>query len=219
METYSNISIPTFIINLPERIDRRLHVLEQFRDKDEFDIQIVEGCKHEIGAIGLWMSIRKIVESALNNNEDIIIICEDDHVFTKDYSWEYLLKNIIEAHEQGAELLNGGVGGFGMSIPVSQNRFWVNWFYCTQFIVLYNSVFKKIINEPMGSSDTADGLLSNITSNKMILHPFVSIQKDFGYSDISWINGKVEGHIDSLFQNAQQRLELNRQKFENILSK
>lgn len=51
MET---IPIPTYIINLKSRIDRKEHKLKEFAVRVEFKIHIVEVIEHEIGAIGLW---------------------------------------------------------------------------------------------------------------------------------------------------------------------
>lgn len=204
-EVAENISIPTYIINLKERSDRLAHIQKQFIDKPEFALTIVDACKHTIGAVGLWQSVCRIIELAINNDDDVIVICEDDHEFTGHYSREYLLENIIEAHEQGVEILSGGVGGFGLSLPVSKNRIWMNWFFCTQFIVLYRSIFQKILDTPFDDTVTADGMLSIISSRKMTLFPFISVQKEFGYSDVTAINNE-KGAVSRWFINAENRL-------------
>ena len=63
--------------------------------------------------------------------------------FTQYYSVDYLLSNIAEAYAQGAELLNGGIGGFGNAVPVDTNRSCVDWFWCTHFVVLFAPIFLK----------------------------------------------------------------------------
>lgn len=93
--------IPVYAINLKERLDRRTHLEEQFRGKKEFKLIWIEAVEHRIGAVGLWQSIVKAVETAIRNDDDLMIICEDDHTFTSSYSTEYLLKNIIEADNYG----------------------------------------------------------------------------------------------------------------------
>ncbi|SPW20418.1 hypothetical protein [Elizabethkingia anophelis] len=40
-----NIVIPVYIINLEERTDRLQHVLNEFKDKNEFIIEIVQSRK------------------------------------------------------------------------------------------------------------------------------------------------------------------------------
>lgn len=135
------IYIPTYVINLPNRIDRKQHILKEFQSKDEFELKIIEACTHPVGAIGLWNSIVKIIKEAIRNDDDAIIICEDDHYFTENYSSDYLLDNILGAFEQGADILSGGIGGFGYAVPVAKNRYWVDWIWCTQFIVVYKKFY------------------------------------------------------------------------------
>jgi hypothetical protein len=184
-EFFNDVAIPTYIINLPERTERLAHIKKQFAGKDEFKVQIVEACKNPIGAVGLWESIRKIVKIAMDNEDDIIIICEDDHQFTADYSKSLLLKNIIEAHEQHTEMISGGICEFHKALPVATNRAWVSTSFCTQFIILYKPVFQKILDAPYDDTVTADAMLSIIVSNKMVFFPFISGQKPFGYSDVT----------------------------------
>lgn len=205
-ESFENIIIPTYIINLPERTERLEHIRNQFVGRKEFDITIVEACKHKIGAYGLWLSIRKVIQMAIDNDDDVIIICEDDHQFTEHYSKEYLLKNIIEAHEQGACFLSGGTGRFDHAIPLTENRYWVNHCLSAQFVVLYKKFFRQILEEPFNESVVADLLYSAMTSNKMVLYPFISTQKDFGYSDVTDIHNKDKGIVARLFSESDARL-------------
>jgi len=99
----------------------------------------------------------------------LIIICEDDHCFTDDYSKEYLLANILEAHRQDAEYMSGGTSYFNFAIPVAPNRFWVDTCLATQFVILYKKKFMKLLEEPYDETVVADILLSRMMANKMIL--------------------------------------------------
>jgi len=67
VELSDDISIPTYVINLAERTERKAHIINQFKNKPEFAVKIVEACKHEIGAVGLWQSFRKIVQMAIDH--------------------------------------------------------------------------------------------------------------------------------------------------------
>lgn len=173
----------------------------------EFDVTIVEACKHSIGAVGLWNSILKIVQIAIAGDDDVIIICEDDHQFTQHYSKGYLLQNIVEAAKQGVEILTGGIANFSHAIPLSTHRLWIDSFWCTQFIIVYKSLFEKILKEPFEETDTADGKLSEMTSHKMTLFPFISLQKNFGYSDVTKINRLQKDFLDNGFAGTGKRLE------------
>lgn len=201
-----DIFIPTYVINLKERTERLQHIKEQFKNKNEFDLTIVEACEHDNGRIGLWNSIVKIIKKAVENNDDVIIICEDDHAFTEYYSKKYFVNNLIEAHGQGADLLSGGIGGFGFAVSTSKNRYWIDWLYCTQFIVVFQNLFDEILSYDFKEDDTADGVLSHLSMNKMTIYPFISIQKDFGYSDVTKSNNEYKGLITQHFEITDQRL-------------
>lgn len=198
--------IPTYVINLPERTDRKKHISAEFEDREEFDVKIIEACIHSVGTIGLWNSIVKIVKMAIEQDEDVIIICEDDHYFTEFYSKEYLIDNILQAHEQGADILAGGIGGSGIAVPVARNRYWVDWFWSTQFIVVYKKFYHQIIDYEFKDKDTADGVLSQLSNNIMTLYPFISRQKEFGYSDISQKNNDNPGLVTQYFEQSEAYL-------------
>ncbi|MRG46981.1 glycosyl transferase [Chitinophaga sp. SYP-B3965] len=206
IDDYEGIVIPTYVINLSSRTDRLEHIQRQFNGRKEFDLLIVDACRHEIGAVGLWQSIVKIIKDASTKEDEVIIICEDDHEFTADYCSHFLMKNIIEAHQQGVKLLSGGIGGFNQTVPITPNRCWIDTFWSTQFMVIYRGFFQTILNEPFEDGDTADGKFSEMTSNKMVLFPFISIQKDFGYSDVTVTNNVMNGEVTRLFRDTSARL-------------
>ncbi|MDQ0968481.1 methylmalonyl-CoA mutase cobalamin-binding subunit [Flavobacterium sp. W4I14] len=210
---HDGFSIATYVINMQERTDRLAHILRQFKDRPEFDVTVLEACKHEIGAVGLWYSILKMIKLALENDDDVIIMCEDDHEFTEYYNAEYLMQNIIASHEQGVAILCGGIAGYGEVVPLTENRYWLNTFLSTQFIVLYKKIFKKILNYKFKDDDVADLVLANLTSHKMVLYPFISRQKDFGYSDITTLHNEQPGLVQNMFNETEQRLEKIRQAY------
>lgn len=203
---YDHLAIPTYIINLPERTERLAHIKAEFAGKNEFEVQIVDACKHEIGAFGLWMSIRKVIEIAIANDDDVIIIAEDDHQFTDDYNKEFLIRNVVEANEEGACLLSGGSGKFNTAVPVTANRYWVNHLLSTQFMVVYRRFFQDILDEPFDKEIVADLTYSRITPYKMLLYPFISKQKDFGYSDITSVHNQDKGLITRMFSESEKKL-------------
>lgn len=211
--------IPTYIINLPERIERRAHMEKQFAGRDEFELHWVEAYRHRIGAVGLWQSIVRIIREAKINHEDAVLICEDDHCFTEHYSSQLLFTHIVAAHRQGAELLSGGIGNFGTAMHVAPSRFWIDWYWSNQFIIIYKRAYDKILNYTFEDTDTADGVFSNILQLKMVIWPFISVQKNFGYSDATPINQDKPSKIEQYFKDASEQLStLNavHQYFEHI---
>ena len=161
-----------------------------------------------MGCLCSRQSILKIIKQVKNGDDDVIIICEDDHMFTEHYDKSRFIQNLIEASDQGVELLSGGIGGFGNAIPVTQNRYWIDWLWCTQFIVLYRPIFRKILEYEFDDTDTADGVLSELTSHKMVLYPFISIQHDFGYSDVTRSNNEINEMITTHFRNANEKMNI-----------
>ncbi|WPV64035.1 hypothetical protein [Chitinophaga sp. LS1] len=206
---YEGMVLPTYIINLPERVERRIHILGQFDGRKEFDYKLIKAVKHSVGAYGLWQTIRKIIHLAIENDDEVILICEDDHEFSADYSRDFLFKNILEAHLQGADYISGGSGGFDYALPITENRFWVNPCYSTQFIIIYKKFFQQILDEPYDETVIADILLPSMTSNKMLLYPFISFQKDFGYSDVTPLHHEYKGLITRIFSNSEKALALH----------
>lgn len=205
-DVYQDIIIPTYVINSPKRMDKLAHIELQFDGKSEFELMIFEGNKNTTGEIGLWQSILKIINMAFFNEDDVIIICEDSHEFTKDYSKIFLLQNIIEAANQGAEILSGGISNFYHAVPITKNRLWIDTLCCTQFIIVYKSLFTKILKEPFEDADTVSGKLSEITSHKMILFPFISKQKNFENCNVGRIDQQIEINIEDGFVKSEKRL-------------
>ncbi|WP_316793711.1 methyltransferase domain-containing protein [Pedobacter frigoris] len=215
---FENLVLPVYVINLEERKDRLEHIKNQFVGKSEFELRFMKACKHSIGAVGLWSSIVKCVEDGIKNDEDFIIICEDDHQFTDNYDRNLFIKSILKAHEKRCDILNGGIGGFTNAVPIGDSLYWVDTFWCTQFIVIYRKFYEKILKEQFAESDTADGKFSKMTNNILVIYPFVSNQFDFGYSDVT-SNNNQSGLIVRHFKNSQSNFEVYRKVFDRFISK
>jgi GR25 family glycosyltransferase involved in LPS biosynthesis len=201
-----NWSVPTYILNLPERKDRRDHILKQFDGRYEFGIQVVEAVKHKVGAYGHWQSFRKIISIALENDDDVIVICEDDHEFTQYYDRTKFLREVFFAHMIGCDYMTGGSGKFDIAVPLSEDLFWTNYCFSTQFIVVYKKFFQKILDTQFDESVVGDMKLSELTENKLIMVPAISVQKAIGVSDITALHNEQEGIVQDMFQLANERL-------------
>jgi len=204
---YTDIVIPTYVIGLKSGEDRSKHIKKQFDGRMEFEVNIVKAIKEINTPVDLWLSIVNVINLAIANQDDVIIICQDDHEFTVDYSRDYLFQHIIEAHSQGTHLLIGGLTDFDQIVPLTEHRYWINTFVSTQFMVVYRNFFQQILEEIFTEEDTVSDKLSEMTSNKMVLHPFVSIQNDPGtfsmHSDPYPINN---GSGNALFKAASERI-------------
>lgn len=201
----SRYFIPTYVINIPERTDRLEHIRNEFKGRLEFDLHIIEASRHEIGAVGLWQSIRRILTEAKESGEDFVLICEDDHFFTEQYNREQFLHQIMLAGVMGAQMLSGGIGDFSNLVPLPGGVAWIDRFWCTQFIVIYRNAYDLIFDAPFSLRDVADEKLSTLLTAKMVIIPFISEQTDFGYSDITESNNH-DSMIRRHFDNARAKL-------------
>lgn len=178
--------IPTFIINLKQRVERCGHILRQFSERTIFDCTLVEAIENENGRLGLWQTIKKIVSKNINSEYEYILICEDDHEFTEYYSDQKLLSCIDDSNILKADILLGGICFCNKKIQqANSNLFSVDHFACTQFMVIFRSFFDKILNAQFAEDDCADWKIAGLSNKKLVIYPFISVQKDFGYSDVS----------------------------------
>lgn len=206
-DKYEGLQISTYVINLPKHIDRRESIEKEFCNKPEFLLEIVPAETHKIGAVGLWKSIKKIVKYAMTQStDDVILICEDDHIFTEAYKRDSLFKYILKGAEYNTQIIFGGVGGVHNMVFVTDGLYWVDKVWCTQFIVIYRNAFQIILDAPFTNEDVADEFLCKILANKLVIWPFISVQKEFGYSDVTENNTRL-GVLTQLFDEANRRFE------------
>lgn len=200
-------SITVNVINLKHRTDRRSHIIKQFCDKPEFLINIVPAITHEKGTYGLWQTILQIVREEKERDSDFFILCEDDHTFTENYSLELLLGCILQAKSLNADMLSGGCSWFHSAVQLRKNLFWVDKFTGMQFTVVFNKFYLQILNANFGEEVIADFSLSSITNYIFVIYPYISIQKEFGYSDVT-LRNEEEGYINRIFNTSIKRLDI-----------
>jgi len=83
---------------------------------------------------------------------------------------------------------------------------------------MYRKFFQRLLQEPYDDTVTADDKISEMTSHKMVLHPFMSVQHDFCYSDITESN-KIPGKITRHFDTANHRLQACADAYKRYLNK
>lgn len=148
--------IPTYVINLKERRDRRAHIELQFENRTEFSLHFVDAVRHNTGAIGLWETIKHIILNVENSKSDYIILCEDDHVFADAYVYKDFIKELNIARGLGADILVGGPSYVNGTLPVSNNLFWVQKFTGTQFVIVFRKFYNRILEANFQDEDCAD---------------------------------------------------------------
>ncbi|MBS1663082.1 MAG: hypothetical protein JST68_18710 [Bacteroidetes bacterium] len=190
--------LPVFAVNLKSRTDRHQHIRQVFSGRPEFELTIVQAEEHTTGAIGLWNTIVKLISKVEQAGYEYIILCEDDHQFTEDYSPAALFDRIDEAIAHDADVLLGGPSWFSGALQVSPDLFWVDRFAGLQFTVLFRKFFPRILRADFRRGDAADYKIADLSENKYFIYPSISTQIEFGYSDATPTNNDP-GRVDKLF--------------------
>lgn len=201
------MSINVFTANLPNRMERRKHIAVQFEDKKFFFLKVTPAISCSIRAKSLWLTIQHIVKEKVNWQDDFFIFCEDDHQFTEHYSFNLLQQVIRESQALDADILCGGVSWFKTGVQISNNLFWVEKFSGLQFTVIFKKFYPKIVEADFTEHDAADYKISELTDQKFVIYPFISTQRDFGYSDVTVKNNEA-GRVERLFEDTSERFEL-----------
>lgn len=201
---------PVYVVNLPERTDRLSHTQNQFNNRIEFSVKIVQAIVTGKGAEGLWRTLCLICKNAITLQLKYIIFCEDDHKFTKDYSKEFFESIIHDCDLLRPEVVLGGVSWMDSCIVVNERLAWVGKFTGLQFAIIYKDAFIKIIEADFYKWGAADLALSGLFSRKFLVTRFISIQQDFGYSDVTKANNG-KGQVESLFKQSYLRVSLAQQ--------
>lgn len=210
--TETNELHPTFAINLKHRPDRREHIIRELTGYDCFRVEIVDASEDVVGAIGLWKSIVKIVRKAVLASHEYIIICEDDHIFTPSFKPLILAKCINEGRIISADVIIGGASAVYSCCKVSENLIWMESFTGTQFVVVFSKFFDKILNAEFDQTDSADFKLASLTRSIYCTYPFFSVQKEFGYSDVTTTNS-TQGRLLKLFSEASDAVQFCLERF------
>lgn len=202
-----NTPFNVYVPNLSYRKERKINIYNQFKNRREFKLHIVPAFEHRIGAVGLWKTIQYILKEVIDKDDEFIIFCEDDHHFTEKYNFSYLIRNIKDTQERNADIILGGVSWFRDAIQISKDIFWVEKFSGLQFTIIFKKFYKKIISANFSETDAADYKISSLSDKKFIIFPFISIQKEFGYSDVTKKNNE-SGVVDKLYEETSERLHL-----------
>lgn len=195
-----------YVVNLPERKDRFNHIIDTFYTRKEFDVRMVDPVPQKSGALSLWLTIKRILVT-VSKDLPFFILCEDDHEFISHYSFSLWQRCINEAQQFDADVLCGGVSWFKTGVQVSENLFWVEKFSGLQFTVIFQKFYQTIFNASFAEFDQADFRISDLTEKKFVIYPFISVQKDFGYSDVTSRNDR-ERRVERLFAETSERFNL-----------
>src|SRR5699024_1554209 len=149
----------------------------------EFNVKVVEAIINEVGSTGLWETIKHILKDLVDDQQEYVVICEDDHLFTENYFKTILFECIRINIKLKADVLSGGVSWFTDALMVQPNLFWVETFSGIQFIIVFKKFFKHILSASFEADDSTDYKMCALSQKIFFIYPFISIQYDYGYSD------------------------------------
>lgn len=205
LTNFNEISLPVYITGLKNGAERFMKIQRQFAGRQEFELNFVESPERKNETVEQWDSIVISVKKAIENGDDFFILCEADHEFTGCYNRDNFVRHIIGAYTQKADLLSGGIGGFGVAMPVNQQRYWIDWLWCTQFIVIFRQFYQQILSYNFQKTDKPDSVFSKLSKNKMVIHPFISSPTSFDNSNIA---NNLKGKAPQIFKQADKRFQI-----------
>lgn len=96
-----------FYINLESRLDRKQHVEDQLNSIGINGTRF-NACKMTNGAIGCSISHIKCLQTAIENQWDHVLICEDDITFLKPLLFKTQLNKFLERNDEWDVILLAG---------------------------------------------------------------------------------------------------------------
>lgn len=184
--TKDNFVLPVYVLAYNNDLEKLKFTIGQFSEKDEFNISLVDSCIQSNQKVHEWQVVVNCVKKAIKENEDFFILCKDDHMFASHYNKDKFIEHIIGAYAQHADILLGGAESSGSHVPVASNRYWIENFSNSSYIVIYKCFYFKILACTRDELGCVDMILSKLSVNKMIIYPFISAK----YNNDSSVPGK-----------------------------
>jgi len=177
-----------YVINLKHRVDRYQKIKQNFSIYKNINLVFIEAVKHENGAIGCFLSHKKCIQHAKDNQMKNIIVVEDD-CLPIGYNFEERLINITSYLDNNTDwdIFLGGVNG---TIPKyitkliqsnNENLFEIT-FGGTAHFIIYNNTSYYYFLEQDETKTYVDKCWSNHLK-ALTCYPFIATQY-CSYSDI-----------------------------------
>jgi GR25 family glycosyltransferase involved in LPS biosynthesis len=204
---FKNNNITTaYVINLPERTDRKNTIIEKFKNTSirlEF-VNAVRSKKGQNGNIGLGESYKNIIRS--HRDLPFILIFEDDckPLDNFDERWK-ITKKWLDSNPNEWETFGGGTYPkewvkLKLKLENNINLFTSGKAFFTHFTYINSSAYDKILKYDYDKHGPIDHYINNDKYFKFIaIYPFLAFQES-GQSDIT-NNNVTHTYDDSIFKN------------------
>ena len=173
-----------YVVNLIERTDRWEKIKKRFPD---FNIIRIDAIKHEDGIYGSFLSQRKCLQIAKDNNLPYICVLEDDCVPTNDFKERFgVIKEYLDTHHDWDIFLGGGTKilkkNLVKKIQYKTEKFGVlRKMACAHMIIYNKKVYDFFLNMKYHAPIDRSWWYK---FTALVPSPFVATQ-DEGYSDIA----------------------------------
>jgi GR25 family glycosyltransferase involved in LPS biosynthesis len=177
--------IDLFVINLIDCKNRREQIIQDFSSYKDIQLNFVEGIRHENGAIGCFLSFKKCIKIAKENNMKYIIILEDDCLPMNNF--ENRLKKLLTYLESNDnwDIFLGGVKKcnkvFNKTPILDENLYYISKSHSAHLFICNNTLYDTFleVDEFQYAVDT----FWHKKYRVCILLPFLAFQRN-GMSNI-----------------------------------
>lgn len=173
--------IDIYVINLIESIDRKKQIIQDFSIYKNINLYFIEAIKHKNGGIGCFLSHKKCVQYAKDNNMDYIIVAEDDCLPLENFE-EKLIKILEDLQDEEWNIFLGGVKKCNRVLGKTKNNFYrIRNGLCTHLIIYNKNIYDNVLQ-----CDETKNIIDRFWHNKyitLIKLPFIAHQHD-GFSII-----------------------------------
>lgn len=85
-------------------------------------------------------------------------------------------------------MLLAGVSWYQDAFQISEILFWIEKFTGAQFMIIFRKFFQRIVDTNFSHLDAVDAKIASLSDSIYLTYPFISVQKKFGYSDVTEMN-------------------------------
>lgn len=119
----------------------------------------------------IWVQLQRTL--ANYREEDCIFLVECEELKLSDVNQRMLLNLLYDSINYDVKMLFGNAGSFGQLIPLSDNILWVDYVGYSSYVVIFKVIYDEIINYNINDFKGFWNTLNILTSQKLLLHPFI----------------------------------------------
>lgn len=190
-----NKYIDIFVINLKQRTDRKISIIEQFKKFKKIKLNFFEAYKETDGRIGCAKSHIALINHAQRRNMNYIIVIEDDFIFNEKIidKFYFIIQTLIREHKT-YDIFNGSptfwdkrdtLDEICKYISPIRNFYNITNAQKTTFMIYTKKIYNRVLNgyDPFLSQLHIDQFLAN-TFIQLCYEQYICYEKA-GYSNIA----------------------------------